>query len=1042
MIKRLLPLVAATLLLSVPLLAQEEYFGKNKVQYKNFSWSYIQSPNFDIYFYEDQYDVAKFAITELESAYVMISAELDYRLKGRVPVFIYNSPNEFQQTNVVPDILPEGVGGFTESFKNRVVVPYNGSYEDLRHVLHHELTHAVIFDLIYGNVFGSLLSRQYLFRLPLWYSEGYAEYSSRYGWDYFADMIMRDATIHDYVAPVDYLGGYLAYKEGQAALKFLAETYGVEKIPDIINKGRRSLSLSKAMKASIGLTTTEFDEKFQMYLKKVYWPEIAVRDEPARIGKKLTDHEKDGSYFNEKPVYSPDGEMIAFYSDRSDFTQIYLMSAVDGKILKNLVKGERSGDLESLHSFVSGLSWSWDGKFLAFAAKSGGNDALMIYNVEKRKIVDRIKPGFGAIMGPCWTPDGRLIFTGVTGGKSDLYIVDIKEKRPHKLTDDTYDDKDATITSDGKRLAFASDRPIHPVDSKRYKYGTYNIFVMDVASGVIVDTVTREDGICRYPTWSPDGKKICYVSNLNGIDNLYVKDLSDGAPAFPITNVLTGISSPSWSPKGEQIVFQAFYKAGYDLYLMKEIKPVTENGAPLMATKFVKGELRAEFAAADIANGGGDSTATGDSTRAENLPIEPDNTDFVFTPPVRNTKVALAEGDSSRDSTVMEGDGRDTIYAVGPDGEFPIKKYKAKFSPDFVTGGLSYDTFYGLRGQSFILITDFLGNHQFIIGTDVVNSINQSNVQLYYINSTHRTDFGVGVFHNKNYFEDNRSRLFSDRTYGLMASVSHPFSLFRRIQLDFSHLYIDRTYYDPRYDEELAQWVYDDQNEAATTADLSLVKDNILWGMTGPVNGSRWKLNVERSIPLSSDSKDYWALEFDYRKYWHLGGQYSFAFRMAGGATYGSDKKTYYLGGNTNNIGTTSVGDDVYSVNGFYFSKIITPLRGYDYFEFQGSKYSVMNFEFRYPFIDYLALHFPLPLVLARLSGAAFLDLGAAWNRNEEFKLGSSKYADKLLGLKTGFGTGARVNLGIFLLRYDVAWNWDFLVTSKPHHYFSFGAEF
>jgi outer membrane protein assembly factor BamA len=353
---------------------------------------------------------------------------------------------------------------------------------------------------------------------------------------------------------------------------------------------------------------------------------------------------------------------------------------------------------------------------------------------------------------------------------------------------------------------------------------------------------------------------------------------------------------------------------------------------------------------------------------------------------------------------------------------------------------LSYDTFYGLRGQSYVLVTDYLGNHSFIIGTDIVNSINQSNLQLVYLNSTHRTDFGVGAFHNKNYFQDNRGRLFSDRTYGLMAMVQHPFSLFRRVQVDFSHLYIDRTYYDPRIVD--GQLVYDDANQNATTFDLSLVHDNVLWGYTGPVNGSRWKLRLERTVPLSNSSQDYWAGEVDYRKYFHLGGQYSFAFRLSGGASFGSDKKVYYLGGNTNYVGSTSAGDDVYSVDGFYFSKIVTPLRGYDYFDFQGSKYAIANVEFRYPFVEYLALRFPLPLVLARVSGAAFFDLGAAWNRNEEFKLGTSEGPDRIVGLKSGFGTGVRANLGFFLLRYDLAWAWDLAHTSKPKHYISFGAEF
>jgi len=56
------------------------------------------------------------------------------------------------------------------------------------------------------------------------------------------------------------------------------------------------------MKASIGLTEKEFFEKFSKYLKRIYWPEIATRSEPADIGKRLTNHEKDHSNFNEKPT--------------------------------------------------------------------------------------------------------------------------------------------------------------------------------------------------------------------------------------------------------------------------------------------------------------------------------------------------------------------------------------------------------------------------------------------------------------------------------------------------------------------------------------------------------------------------------------------------------------------------------------------------------------------------------------------------------------------------------------------------------------------
>jgi outer membrane translocation and assembly module TamA len=85
---------------------------------------------------------------------------------------------------------------------------------------------------------------------------------------------------------------------------------------------------------------------------------------------------------------------------------------------------------------------------------------------------------------------------------------------------------------------------------------------------------------------------------------------------------------------------------------------------------------------------------------------------------------------------------------------------------------------------------------------------------------------------------------------------------------------------------------------------------------------------------------------------------------------------------------------------------------------------------------------FPLPLTIQQLSGAVFYDLGATWNRNSEFKGATSQGHTRLTGIKSGFGLGARVNLGIFLLRYDLGWGWDLYRTTKPHHYFSFGAEF
>ncbi|HEX2897685.1 MAG TPA: biopolymer transporter Tol, partial [candidate division Zixibacteria bacterium] len=310
--KKLIPFISIALLIFAGgLFSQETYFGKNKVKYKDFDWKYIQTRHFDIHFYEGAYETAEFAAAAMESSYAEISEELNYNLQQRIPLFIYNSQNDLQQTNIISILIPEGLQGVTEASKKRMVVHFNGSYEDFRHLMHHELTHGIIFDMLYGNLITSLISTSRLFSPPLWFAEGYAEYSSRHGWDVFSDMYVRDATINNYLAPPWAIGGYAAYKQGQAMIKYIADKYGEKKIGEILYKGKRYITMNKALEESIGVDEKQFWEDFSKEMKRRYWPDIASRKEVNEIAKQLTHAREDGSYFNEKPVYSPDGERIA-----------------------------------------------------------------------------------------------------------------------------------------------------------------------------------------------------------------------------------------------------------------------------------------------------------------------------------------------------------------------------------------------------------------------------------------------------------------------------------------------------------------------------------------------------------------------------------------------------------------------------------------------------------------------------------------------------------------------------------------------------------
>ncbi|MEW5874111.1 MAG: BamA/TamA family outer membrane protein [Candidatus Zixiibacteriota bacterium] len=1065
-------LVLAAVCISSLAEAQEVEFGKNKVQYRGFNWHYISSEHFDIYFYEQGYDLAVFTAAVLESAYVEVSAQLNHTLHKRVPCIIYQSHNEFQQTNVTSGLLEEGVGGFTESFKNRMVMPFTGSYEDFRHVLHHELTHAVTFDLLYGSGVGSLLSRRSLFRLPLWFAEGFAEYSSRHGWDTFADMVVRDATVHDYLIPLDYVGGYLAYKEGQSAILYLAERYGEEKISEVMGKGRLEFTLDNAMKKAIGMGIKEFDEDWKKRLRKEYWPEISVREEPKDFATQLTDHEKDGSYFNEKPVFSPRGDRLAIISERDDFTEVSIISTVDGKRLTRVLKGGQTDRFESLHSFISGMSFSPDGSTLALIAKSKGSDALILVDVDGQGTDRTYRLGFSAMRSPAFAPDGKsVVVTARRHDRNDLYMVDLATDSVTRLTDDRYDEQDARFDPTGTKIVFACDRPsdrptplllAEDQDPARFAYGRYNIFEADLTSGT-VQPLTDDDAEDKTPSYAPDGKRIVYVSNKNGIYNLYVID-SVGARPFPVTDALSGCFSPSWSPDGQSIAFSAFFKGGFDVFLMKSIRPRGDENGNLAPTAFVrrlsgedttgfvlKREILLEERAPKLLEEDLEFTSfvqkatsplarqalTGEDSTSE---AAADTTDLEATAEVEapaDTVINAPLPGETVDATPppTEQPGALGIPDTTDDGEYAVHEYRPKFTPDLVTGGLGYDTFFGLRGQSFFVVSDYFGDHQIFIATDLINTIDQSNIQMYYWYTPHRIDFGVGLFHSKYYYLNFDDQLFSDRTYGFQANIARPFSKFTRLQFDAMMVFIDRRYVDPPFD--------DDRSDRVGVGVFSLVHDATNWGLTGPMSGRRYKISAEAAPDGFSKGVSYRALTADIRQYTRIAGRYSFALRLSGGTSGGPQPKRYYLGGVSNWIGSDISNSDVYDVEGLYFSQVVTPMRGFDYYELASSNFGLINAEFRFPFVEYFAMRFPLPLVLSQIGGVVFADAGAAWDESSRFKGASSANGFHLEDIKASFGYGLRANLGFVVLRFDQAWRTDIdRVMPRPAFYFSLGGDF
>src|SRR5690242_6680126 len=140
------------------------YFGKNQVHYDQFDWHIYKTDHFEIYFYPALQSHLEQVASYAESAYQHISSTLKHDLAQRVPLIVFRTESEFQENNIAGGETPEGVLGFSEPERNRIVIPVDDAPDQVYSLITHELTHIFEFDIIPRGIVGA--------GLPLWVDEG------------------------------------------------------------------------------------------------------------------------------------------------------------------------------------------------------------------------------------------------------------------------------------------------------------------------------------------------------------------------------------------------------------------------------------------------------------------------------------------------------------------------------------------------------------------------------------------------------------------------------------------------------------------------------------------------------------------------------------------------------------------------------------------------------------------------------------------------------------------------------------------------------
>src|SRR5467141_2082526 len=325
--------VFAVLLLTAPPLAAQ-YFGQNRVQYRNFNFQTIQTEHFDIYYYPDERGGALDAARMAERAYARLSRILHHQFSSRKPIILYASQSDFQQTNVV-DATGEGLGGVTEFFKHRAVLPLTGSYAEFEHVLQHEMVHQFQYDVYSRGHAGGGVQTLVAVNPPLWFMEGMAEYLSRGPIDPETAMWLHDASLEGHLPTIEQLTydpRIFPYRFGHALLAYVGEKWGDEAIGQILQASVSS-GVEGGFKRALGVTLDDLSSEWRDAVQTTSLPQLADHYRARRIAQPLLTRKRSEGTLHLAPALSPDGRDIAYFSEKNSFfVDLYLADAETGRV--------------------------------------------------------------------------------------------------------------------------------------------------------------------------------------------------------------------------------------------------------------------------------------------------------------------------------------------------------------------------------------------------------------------------------------------------------------------------------------------------------------------------------------------------------------------------------------------------------------------------------------------------------------------------------------------------------------------------------------
>jgi len=1012
-------------------------FGHNRIQYRRYDWYYYSTNNFEVYYYSGGHEYATEALSFLEKDFTELTDILGYAPYTKTKLFIYNSVQELQQSNIGIGGDVYTIGGKTDFVKLQVEMAYPGQASEFRQEITYHMGRILINDMMFGGSLAEIFQNSYLLSLPEWFIGGAAKYLA-YGWSQEMDDQVRDYLGRKSVNKLVKIQEDEAEMIGQSIWNYIAIKYGRSNISNILNLTRIIRNEENSISSTLGISFKDFLADWENYYHRQ--KEEIAQNYIAPNKENVVANYQNKEVTMSHVKMSPDGKKVAYTYHKDGKYQVKVVDLTNSRV-HNVVKGGYLINQQQTDDHLPLIDWQ-DDETLGVLLYKRGDLYLNTYNLSTNERLHKPLTRFRQVEGFSFNDNGRLaIISGDVDGQNDLFLISMRRNALKRITNDQYDDIDPVFIPGTAALIFSSNRVNDSVRVKDVKLETidnnYNLFLYNLDTTTVnFMRLTNTYSVDRKPV-PKNAYEVYYLSDQKGITNLYKYDFTDST-FVQVSNFQYSISDFDIAVgEDENLTFLMLDQGKPKVFVDPTFNFEKRIFTPQTARQRM---VQAKFLANRFTNNRKKAEPKVEEVKVDTLPPGKSIVDSLLLPDsfffddadARPPGVKQTRDDDliDTDNYVFEDEVKPTFRpesffsnyrkfekesrVIGP------RQYEPRFSFSNVVTSFAINP---LRGFSLLMetqISDLLENHRLNGGVQTTTDLKSGRIYTEYQFLKYWMDIYVRYDRNSYFFSglNPNNRLFlgkdiaqdlAQRYTSNKLEISAALPLTNAFRLELSPFYTNTQFNN-------LQWEYVSNISSSTSVlapnsrtnyggvRAAMIIDNTVEKGFNSFQGTRGSIEYENYVGLGNAKKSFSRINVDLRHYQKIHKEFTLAGRLFYGRSMGNNKQNYLLGGMQNWMFRQFVNqgaddplkiDNSYDNSNLLFTKFVTNLRGFDYNEIYGNNVLSFNAELRLPVFRYFSNAPISSTFLRNFEMIGFYDIGTAWTGKAPFTKAGAAFTKK-----------------------------------------------